>query len=225
MSALAPMTDIQTIYSHRFQETGLELRRRVWRVLCDEFFNALVEPDDSVLDIACGYGEFINAVRAKQKFGIDLNPDAARFLDSDVHFYRTSATDLSEISTNSIDVVFTSNFLEHLSSKHECGSVFQQVHQVLKVGGRFIILGPNIRYAYREYWDYFDHQLPLSDLSLIEGLRQCGFDIQRVIPRFLPYSMKYSLPTHDMLVRLYLKIPLMWRLFGKQFLIVAGRSR
>ena len=86
-------------------------------MLCDEFFSRLVEPNDSVLDLACGYGEFINAVRAKQRIGIDLNPDAARFLDGAVRFYQAAATDLSEISISGIDVVFTSNFLEHLSSK------------------------------------------------------------------------------------------------------------
>ena len=82
------MIDIQTLYSQRFHEAGLERRRRVWRVLCDEFFSRLVEPNDSVLDLACGYGEFINAVRAKQRIGIDLNPDAARFLDSAVRSIR-----------------------------------------------------------------------------------------------------------------------------------------
>jgi ubiquinone/menaquinone biosynthesis C-methylase UbiE len=218
------MIDIQTLYSQRFHEAGLERRRRVWRVLCDEFFSRLVEPNDSVLDLACGYGEFINAVRAKQRIGIDLNPDAARFLDSAVRFYQAAATDLSEISISGIDVVFTSNFLEHLSSKEQCSEVFQQVHRVLKPGGRFIILGPNIRYAYREYWNYFDHQIALSDLAVVEGLQQTGFRMQRVIPRFLPFTMQHSLPTNDTLVRLYLKLPLVWRVFGKQFLVVASKS-
>ena len=218
------MIDIQTLYSQRFHEAGLERRRRVWRVLCDEFFSRLVEPNDSVLDLACGYGEFINAVRAKQRIGIDLNPDAARFLDSAVRFYQAAATDLSEISISGIDVVFTSNFLEHLSSKEQCSEVFQQVHRVLKPGGRFIILGPNIRYAYREYWNYFDHQIALSDLAVVEGLQQTGFRMQRVIPRFLPFTMQHSLPTNDTLVRLYLKFPLVWRVFGKQFLVVASKS-
>jgi ubiquinone/menaquinone biosynthesis C-methylase UbiE len=218
------MIDIQTLYSQRFHEAGLERRRRVWRVLCDEFFSRLVEPNDSVLDLACGYGEFINAVQAKQRIGIDLNPDAARFLDSAVRFYQAAATDLSEISISGIDVVFTSNFLEHLSSKEQCSEVFQQVHRVLKPEGRFIILGPNIRYAYREYWNYFDHQIALSDLAVVEGLQQTGFRMQRVIPRFLPFTMQHSLPTNDALVRLYLKLPLVWRVFGKQFLVVASKS-
>jgi SAM-dependent methyltransferase len=219
------MTDVQTLYSQRFHSTGLERRRRVWNVLCTQSFRRFIQPDDAVLDLACGYGEFINAVHAKQKFGVDLNPDAIRYLDPGVRFFQTSATDLSEIPVNSIDVVFTSNFLEHLNSRYECITVFEQVWKILKPGGQFIVMGPNIRYAYREYWDYFDHNLPLTDLSLSEGLQQCRFEIERAIPRFLPYTMKNSLPTHALLLRLYLKFPLAWRLFGKQFLVIARKSR
>jgi SAM-dependent methyltransferase len=220
----ATMTEIQTLYSLRFHKTGLERRRRVWNVLCDQFFSRLVKPDDTVLDLACGYGEFINAVRAKHKLGVDLNPDAACYLDDSVEFRQTAATDLREIATDSIDVVFTSNFLEHLPNKDECSKVFQQVRKVLRPGGQFIIMGPNIRYAYREYWDYYDHQLPLSDSSLSEGLRQSGFEIERVIPRFLPYTMNNSLPINETLIRLYLRLPISWRFVGKQFLVIAAKQ-
>ncbi len=35
-------------------------------------------------------------------------------------------------------------------------------------------MGPNIRYAYAEYWDYYDHYLALSHLSLAAGLITVG---------------------------------------------------
>lgn len=40
------------------------------------------------------------------------------------------------------------------------------------------------------FWDYFDHHLPLTHLSLSEGLELAGFEVQRVVPRFLPYTVK-----------------------------------
>jgi ubiquinone/menaquinone biosynthesis C-methylase UbiE len=52
-------TNLQQLYAIRFGDTGLAKRDRVWRVLCEDFFNALVEPGGVVLDLACGYGEFI----------------------------------------------------------------------------------------------------------------------------------------------------------------------
>jgi hypothetical protein len=119
--------------------------------------------------------------------------------------------------------VFTSNFLEHLPDKETCNKVFAEIRRTLDSGGRFIILGPNIKYLYREYWDYYDHYLPLSHLSLEEGLKLAGFNVTRNIPRFLPYTMKSSVPTAAWLIELYLMIPLAWRFMGKQFLIVAEK--
>ena len=162
------MADLQKIYSARFAQTGLAKRRRVWKVLCRHFFDDLVGPDQIVLDLACGYGEFINEIRAGRKIAVDLNPDSAKHLDPDVTLYPSQGTDLSAVPRGSVDVVFTSNFLEHLRDKTECDQVFAEVRNVLKPGGRFIVLGPNIRYAYKEYWDYYDHYLPLSHLSLAE---------------------------------------------------------
>ena len=41
--------------------------------------------------------------------------------------------------------------------------------------------------------------------------------------RFLPYTTKGRLPQTSGLVRLYLALPLAWRLLGKQTLYVAER--
>jgi SAM-dependent methyltransferase len=217
------MADLQLIYQARFSATGIEKRRAVWVILCEYFFNQFVPKNAAVLDIACGYGEFINNVRAARKCAIDLNPDSPSRLDEGVEFHRVPATELDVFPANSFDVVFTSNFLEHLKDKSECDRVLQAVLGRLKPGGRFVILGPNIRYAYKEYWDYYDHYLPLSHLSLGEGLVMNGFEIERVIPRFLPYTMNNSTPTHPFFIKLYLALPLAWRILGKQFLVV-GRK-
>ena len=115
-------------------------------------------------------------------------------------------------------------FLEHLRDKTECDAVLAAVRAVLKPGGRFIVMGPNIRYAYREYWDFYDHYLPLSHLSLAEGLRIAGFRVVENIPRFMPYTMNNSAPTADFLVKAYLAFPPAWRILGKQFLVTAMKE-
>ncbi len=217
--------DLSKIYSERFQATGLSKRDGVWKVLCASFFQPLVPEQSVLLDLACGYGEFINNMKAAQKIAVDLNPDAPKHLNPDVRYIYTPATDLSPIAPGSVDVAFTSNFLEHLRSKDECNTVFAQIKNVLKPGGRFIILGPNIRYAYAEYWDYYDHYLALSHVSLAEGLNIAGFEVERVIPRFLPYTMNNSTPTNPSLVRAYLALPMAWPLFGKQFLVTARKPK
>ena len=219
------MADIQKLYALRFTDTGLDKRKCVWKVLCDRFFNGLINPDSTVLDLACGYGEFINNIRCGRKLAVDLNPDAQANLDASIEFFKSPATDLGQIENDSIDTVFTSNFLEHLPNKEECDKVFSETWRILKPNGQFIVMGPNIKYAYRVYWDYYDHILPLSDMSIAEGLRQRNFTIDRAIPRFLPYTMNSSLPSADIMVQIYLSLPIAWRIFGKQFLVIAKKYR
>ncbi len=218
------MSDLQKIYAARFEETGIEKRKRVWQVLCADFFSKFIPPQSAVLDLACGYGEFINNIKAREKFAIDLNPQSPSHLDAGIKFFAVPANDLGFAPSDSIDVVFTSNFLEHLPDKATCSAVMQEVRRVLRPGGRFIVLGPNIRFAHREYWDYYDHYLALSDRSLVEGLTLNGFSSETVIPQFLPYTMNNKTPTADALIRLYLKLPLAWKVFGKQFLVVARKA-
>jgi len=54
-------------------------------------------------------------------------------------------------------------------------------------------------------------------------LQQSGFEIEKVIPRFLPYTTKSALPTHPFLIKAYLKMPIFWPLLGKQFLVTARK--
>ena len=50
-----------------------------------------------------------------------------------------------------------------------------------------------------------------------------GYEIDVITPRFLPFTM-VSAPEYPMFfVRLYLAMPWLWRLRGKQFLLVARK--
>jgi SAM-dependent methyltransferase len=213
------MTNLGALYGYRFRKTGLEKRRSVWKILTKHYFSKFVPINSVILDAACGYGEFINNIEAAEKYAVDLNKDAPKFLSPEVNFVHTSATDLSSLPQDRITVAFTSNFLEHFLSKDDLDAFLQEIYRLLTPGGRFIILGPNIRYAYKEYWDYYDHHIPLSHLSAVEALIMAGFQVETVIDRFLPYTMNNNAPTSDLAIKTYLKLPFAWRFFGKQFLI------
>ena len=216
--------DLATLYRFRFRKEEQAGKVGVWQALCAGFFQPLVGTDKKILDLACGYGEFINAIHATKKYAVDMNPDAPSHLNPDIEFIRSPA-DHIPLDDACIDVVFTSNFLEHLRDKAECDRVLAEVLRLLRPGGRFIVMGPNIRYLADRYWDFYDHHLPLSHLSLEEGLIQAGYVVDRVIPRFLPYTAKSALPKHPALVSLYLRVPLAWRIMGRQFLVVARKPQ
>ena len=122
-----------------------------------------------------------------------------------------------------MNVTFCSNLFEHLQSKEELLSVLSEIHRTLGVGGKLLVLQPNIRYAYKEYWDYFDHYLPLSHLSLTEALHLSGFSVDEVRPRFLPYTFKSRLPKSTGLLKVYLRLGPLQVLAGKQMFLLASK--
>jgi ubiquinone/menaquinone biosynthesis C-methylase UbiE len=176
-----------------------------------------------VVDIGAGYCEFINNINARIKYAVDLNRDAVNYADKDVKVFICNASNLNFLSDGSVDIIFMSNFLEHCESKNEVSAVLNESYRVCRGGGRILILQPNIKYAYREYWDFFDHNIPLSHKSLVEALELSGFRIKLTYPRFLPYTTKGSLPTADFLIKAYLKIPLAWKVMGSQAFVVAEK--
>lgn len=216
--------NLSELYKIRFEEAELPRKNAIWKVICNDYLQRFIRPTDTVVDIACGYGEFLNNIRATRKIAVDLNPDARKFLSADVEFNQCMATDLASVVKGEADVVFTSNFLEHLPDKKTLDVFLDEVLIALKPGGRYIILGPNLRYLPGEYWDFYDHHLGLTHLSLREALQLKGFEIDVCVDRFLPYTTQGALPTHPLLVKAYLKLSFVWPLFGKQFFIVARRK-
>lgn len=218
-----PQADQQLdrIYGERFAGSERH-RQQVWQVLTRHFFQRWIQASDAVLDMGAGYCEFINQIGAGRKFAMDLNPATAQKAAAGVTVYSQSVSDRWPVAAGSLDAVFTSNFLEHLPTKDDLHRSLAEAYRALRPGGRFIAMGPNIRFCGDVYWDFIDHYLPLSDRSLAEALSTAGFSMETVVPRFLPYTMtgkKPSLP----LVRLYLALPLAWRVLGKQFLIIAKK--
>jgi SAM-dependent methyltransferase len=216
-------SELGRLYEARFSPAEREAKDRIWAVLCRDFFSRFVRPADRVLDLAAGYCEFINHIECGEKYAFDANPEARRFAGPGVKFVTGDCRDLSPLPPDSFDVVFVSNFFEHLESKRDVDRVLAQVFGRLRPGGRLLVLQPNIRYVGSRYWDFFDHHLPLTHLSLREALLKNGYTIELLIPKFLPFTSKSMLPTAAWIVWLYLKLkPAHW-LFGRQMFAVAAR--
>ncbi|MCF7729221.1 MAG: class I SAM-dependent methyltransferase [Chthoniobacterales bacterium] len=214
---------LSKIYQNRFPKDQLEQKNKIWQILCRNLFQKFISSSATVVDVACGYGEFINNISAHKKIAIDLNQDALKFLDSDIEFHQCEATKLSSAVKGTADVLFTSNFLEHLSDKNHLDAFLDEVMIALKPGGIYMIMGPNLRYLPAQYWDFYDHHLGLTHLSLIEALRLKSFDVTCCVKRFLPFTTQSRLPKYPFFVWAYLKCPLVWNILGKQFFIIAQK--
>jgi SAM-dependent methyltransferase len=215
--------DLERIYRNRYGP-NTDYRRAVWDVLVSGFFSRFIAPDAVVLDLGCGYGDFINAVQARTRLAIDMNPAVRDKLAAGVRFFlQDSSEPWEDIRENSLDLVFTSNFIEHLPDKAAVARTLQEACRCLKPGGRLVAMGANIKYAAGLYWDFWDHQLPFTENSLSEGLCASGFSIDLRVGRFLPYTMSSGRRYPLVFVKLYLALPFLWRLFGRQYLVVAHK--
>lgn len=214
--------DLSRIYQRRFGQTSA-YRNRVWKVLTQQYFQRWIPSDAAVLDLGCGYGEFINNIQAGRKWAMDLNPDAPNHLAADVTFLEQDCSTPWRIEDASLDVVFTSNFFEHLPDKNCLRRTLQQAHHSLKSNGSLIAMGPNIKYLPGQYWDFFDHHTILTEASLGEALETEGFVLEQVVPRFLPYTLVNAPEYPVAFVKLYLALPRLWWIKGRQFLVRARK--
>ncbi|MDB6156055.1 MAG: methyltransferase type 11, partial [Chthoniobacteraceae bacterium] len=122
-----------------------------------------------------------------------------------------------------LTTVFTSNFFEHLPDKKTLGRTLDEIARTLTPEGRLIAMGPNIAKIHGRYWDFWDHYLALSERSLCEALRNRGFEIEICHAGFLPYTMEGKKASPLWIVELYLRMPLLWRFLGEQFLVIAKK--
>jgi ubiquinone/menaquinone biosynthesis C-methylase UbiE len=195
-------------------------RRVLWQTMVDCEFQKQIPPDGTVLELGAGYGDFINSVKARRRIAVDVWPGMLQHLDTGVEGLVTSITQLDGVADNSVDYVFSSNCFEHVSQT-DLVKCLAQLRQKMKPGATITIVQPNFKYCAREYFEDYTHVSIYTDKGLSNLLAANGFKIVRCVPRFMPFTIKGSLPVHPLLIRLYLASP--FKPLAKQMLISAIR--
>jgi SAM-dependent methyltransferase len=214
-------TDYQRLYEYRHRHVQQGSREAVWSEISPFVYELMGRPV-RVLDPAAGRGEFISAIPAAERWMVDAVEYPEAHVDSGVKKLFGDIRQI-ELPRSYFDGIFISNLLEHFTTQEEIGRFLRRMLRSTEPGGRVAVLGPNFRYCAKQYFDFADHTLALTHLAIAEHLYATGFEVVRVIPRFLPYSFSGTLPPSRALTRAYLRLPLAWRLLGKQFLVI-GRA-
>ena len=215
-----PLT--REVYERRFTETEAVEKHAVWREI-GRHLQRYVDDDSVVLDLACDRGYFIANVHAREKWATDVR-DVSRYLPPDVRFVQSDGLELDQVVEHeTFDVVFMSNYLEHLPSATAVVEQLRVVRNLLRPGGRAIVLQPNIRLVGSAYWDFIDHTVALTERSLVEAAELAGLRTRTIVKRFLPYTTKSRFQRHPAVVRAYLALRPAWLLLGKQTLYVGER--
>jgi SAM-dependent methyltransferase len=193
-------------------------REVLWSALCDFYFSRFIRPDHHVLELGAGYAHFINNVRCANRTAVDLWPLMPEYTRPGVTARVGSVTDLNFLPDASVDLAFASNLFEHLT-KNDFALTLAQLRRKLKRDGTLMILQPNYRRAYKEYFDDYTHISVFSDISLCDFLAANGFQVIESYAGFLPFSVKSRLPVSRLLIRLYLASP--WKPSARQMLVRA----
>ncbi len=209
------------LYSYRFRDIDQDAKIAVWQEIGPHVHGLMNRPR-KVLDPAAGRGEFIGAVPAAETWAVDEVSCPEANYKPDTTVIVSSIMD-AELPAEHFDGVFVSNFLEHLPDQKAIAAFLEKMHAAMEPGGRIAMMGPNYKYCSDEYWDCADHYIALTHVAIAEHLYAAGFEPERIIPRYLPYSFRGIFPPSRTLTRLYLKTPPAWRLLGKQFLVIGRR--
>lgn len=112
--------NIQKLYNGRFNNQKVLARKnKIWQVLC-KYFQKYIQEDSVVIDIASGYCEFINNIKAKEKIAFDLNPDITLFANNNVQTIVDSFFNMEvHLRGKKADIIFASNVFEHLDNKEQ----------------------------------------------------------------------------------------------------------
>lgn len=212
----------ERLYHYRFREIDQDGRVAVWREISPHVHGLMGRPR-KLLDPAAGRGEFIGASPAEETWAVDevSYPEAEHKPETKIV---TAPIMEAELPEGHFDGVYVSNFLEHLPDQEAISAFLERMRDLMEPGGRIAIMGPNYRYCAKEYWDCADHYVALTHVAIGEHLYAAGFEPERIIPRYLPYSFRGILPPSPALTRLYLRTPPAWRLLGKQFLVIGRKA-
>jgi len=211
----------ERLYEYRFRDVDQSGRVAVWQEIAQHVHGLMGRPQ-RVLDPAAGRGEFINAVPAQERWGIDAVEYAEGTYEPGVRSIVSDIFD-ARLPEAHFDGVFVSNFLEHLPTQEATADFLGRMRAAIAPGGRITVMGPNFRYCASEYFDMADHTLVYTHRSIAEHLYAAGFEVDRIVPRYLPYSFTGLLPPSRVLTRWYLRMPAAWRVLGKQFLVIGRR--
>lgn len=125
-------------------------------------YSSLSLRGSNVLEVGCGVGRWVKIMREYDAnyTGVDVSMNMIKFARKnvpDAKFLITNGRDLSNISSNSFDLVFTITVLHHITYKDKIKFI-NEIYRVTKEGGSIIIIEDFCRDGtYRNLFNMFPY--------------------------------------------------------------------
>jgi SAM-dependent methyltransferase len=175
----------------------LKRRNRYYNDYLTHWCRSLVPPESRVLDVGCGRGDVLAAVRPREGLGIDLSAEMVGYASRDhPHLeFRQGAIESFDGGDGSYEVALLVNTLEYI---YDIGVLFDRVHDALADHGKLLITtanpiwSPIFKLASRLGLRIPEcDRLFVTNEDLVNMLHLHGFDVSYkkmalVVPKYLP---------------------------------------
>ena len=209
--------------------------RQIWRRKgayyhreLEKYLRYVIPEGSSVLEIGCGTGELLDAVRPGRGVGVDISPGMIKHARKKFPHLEFHVDDLEDLKIREkFDYVILSETIGHVD---DIQVAFQQLHKVCKPETRVIVIYFNYLWAPviklsemlgLRMRQSLMHWLPLEDIQNLLFLED--FDVIRKGYRFL---MPVYIPfVSNFLNRFMANMPLFWKLALTEILIARPMER
>ena len=159
------------IRNSSIQEQGHQNSSRVYNTfkrILQHYDFKLFSKNSKVLDIGCGGGSLIDIMK-KDK----IDAKGVDFKDIDLEFQKINE------KNNSMDYIICYSLIEHIRNSFH---LFSNIKRILKKNGVLIIITPNFKYCYKEFYDDCTHVTPYTQSGLKHCLKIYNFKKIHIVP-------------------------------------------
>ncbi len=112
-----------------------------WKWEFDIAFD-IINPEDKVLEVGCGRGDFLKALSKKVNFcaGLEINDDVLNYADQNFKIFNKTVEEYAQFNKSSFNCIVSFQVLEHIA---DVQSFFKASIDLLSPGGKMIIAVPN----------------------------------------------------------------------------------
>ena len=126
-----------------------------------------------ILDIGSGDGSFIKVCKENghESFGLDGSKENIDF-----------EKDRLKFNDKTFDIITMLSVIEHIQNPT---NILNEILRVLKKGGILIIITPNFKYCYKNFYDDPTHVRPYTEKSVDSLMKLHGFKNIKVVPMLI----------------------------------------
>lgn len=161
--------------------------KMIWYKISGQYFNEIInEAKGRVLDIGCGYGHYLLALKQKgiEVYGLEVNPNCVEVCNQIGLNVFCGTLEEANFHSEFFDVVILSQALEHTTSPK---AILTEIYRILKPGGKVLIYCPSadsfflrIFDKYWQGWYVPFHFYTFNSFTLKKLAETVGFKIEEI---------------------------------------------